>query len=145
MIEKISHGYEVLLGDDGIHMRVWGNSIKDLFLNALRGVAAFVKPETLETEKNDKTIRQKIEVKAVDVNSLLVEFLSEALTQSDIHSAIFHTASFKDFGDNFLKCVLAGFRVEDFGKDIKAISDSEVDIKKNPETGLYETILVFEV
>lgn len=141
----MEQGFEILEDSLGARMLVRGNSVKDLFLNALRGVAAFVKPETLETEKNEKTIRQKIEVKAVDLNSLLVEFLSEALAQSDIHGAIFHTASFKNFGDNFLKCVLAGSKAEDFGKDIKAISDSEVDIKKNPETGMYETILVFDV
>lgn len=126
-------------------MRVWGNSIKDLFLNALSGVAVFVKPEILENEKKEKPIRQKIEVKAVDLNSLLVEFLSESLTQSDIHGALFHTASFKDFGDNFLKGTLSGFKTGEFANDIKAISDSEVDIKKNLETGMYETILVFDV
>ena len=128
-----------------MRMRVWGNSVKDLFLNALSGVAAFLGPGILEAEKKEKPIRQKIEVKAVDLNSLLIEFLSESLTQSDIHGALFHAVSFKDFGDNFLKGTLSGFKAGEFANDIKAISDSEVDIKKNPETGLYETILVFEV
>ncbi|MBI2122436.1 MAG: archease [Candidatus Sungbacteria bacterium] len=141
----MEHGFEILEDVSGPKMRVWGNSIKDLFLNALSGVAVFVKPEILENEKKEKPIRQKIEVKAVDLNSLLVEFLSESLTQSDIHGALFHTASFKDFGDNFLKGTLSGFKTGEFANDIKAISDSEVDIKKNLETGMYETILVFDV
>ena len=32
-----------------------------------------------------------------------------------------------------------------FDKDIKAVSYQGVDIKRNPETGLYETILVFDI
>ena len=97
--ELMEQRFEIIGGDTGTRMRVWGNSVKDLFLNALSGVAAFLKPEILEAEKKEKPIRQKIEVKAVDLNSLLIEFLSESLTQSDIHGALFHAVSFKDFCD----------------------------------------------
>jgi len=140
-------GFEILPHTADIRMKVWGNTLKELFRNAVRGVAWFLRPdfEELAKSKEKSSIRHTIKVEAVDLNSLLIEFLSEVIAQSDIYNSVFLDAAFKKFGENFLEGRLTGLKVDGFEKDIKAVSYHEVDIKKNPERGTYETMLVFDV
>jgi len=125
-------------------MRVWGKKLQDLFLNALRGMVFYLKPEILQSKKTPK-IKQEIKITSVDINSLLIDFLSEAVAQSDIKNSVFYKSSFSEFGENFLEGVIYGSPVDGFDKEIKAVSYHEVDIKRNPETGFYETTLVFDI
>lgn len=142
---EIKDGFEILPHTADMRMRVWGKTLKDLFRAALRGVAFYLKPAALELKERSAKIKEKIKVETVDINSLLIEFLSEVVAQSDIHNVIFISASFKKFGENFLEGEISGVKVDGFEKDIKAVSYHEVDIRKNPETGLYETMLVFDI
>lgn len=141
----MNQGFEMLPDTADIRLRVWGKTLKDLFRNALRGTAFYLRPEILDEEKKAKKEKQEIKVEAVDINSLLIEFLSEVIALADTHSMVFSNASFTKFGENFLEGGLWGVRADGFDKDIKAISYHEVDIKKNPETGMYETILVLDI
>lgn len=138
-------GFEILPHTADMRMRVWGKTIKDLFRNALTGMAFYLAPEIEAMAQGGKKVKQAIRVEAVDINSLLIEFLSEAIAQSDIQNVIFTAATFQEFGENFLQGEISGVAVEGFEKDIKAVSYHEVDIKKNPETGLFETVLVFDI
>lgn len=140
-------GFEILPHTADMRMRVRGKTLKDLFRNALRAVALYLRQDSEELGKlKEKTVTKlPIKIEAVDLNSLLIEFLSEVVAQSDIHNVIFTEVNFKKFGENFLEGRLAGLKVDGFEKDIKAISYHEVDIKKNPETGMYETLLVFDI
>lgn len=140
-------GFEILPHTADMRMRVWGKTLEDIFRNALRAVALYLRSdiEELAKSKEKRSLKEKVKVEAVDINSLLIEFLSEVVAQSDIHNAVFLDATFKKFGENFLEGYLAGLKVDGFEKDIKAISYHEVDIKKNPKTELYETVLVFDI
>ncbi len=141
------YGFEMLPHTADVRMRVWGETLKELFQNALRAVALYLRPDLEELQKAKEKIplKRPLKVEAVDLNSLLIEFLSEVVAQSDIHNSVFLDTSFKKFGENFLEGKLMGLKVEGFEKDIKAISYHEVDIHKNPETGMYETMLVFDI
>lgn len=140
-------GFEILPHTADMRMRVWGKTLEDIFRNALRAVALYLRSdiEELAKSKEKRSLKERVKVEAVDINSLLIEFLSEVVAQSDIHNAVFLDATFKKFGENFLEGYLAGLKVDGFEKDIKAISYHEVDIKKNPKTELYETVLVFDI
>lgn len=138
-------GFEILPHTADMRLRVSGNVLEDLFRNALRGVASYMKPEVLERGEKELREVREINVEAVDINSLLIEFLSEVIAESDIHNTVFPSVSFRKFGENFLEGTLAGMKVDGFEKDIKAVSYHEVDIKKNAATGLYETVLVFDI
>jgi len=105
-----------------------------------------LKPEIFVLAKKEgMAVKQKIKVEAVDLNSLLVEFLSEAIAQADLRSTIFTSVTFKKFGENFLEGVISGAKVDGFDKDIKSISHQEVNVVKNPASGFYETVLVFDI
>lgn len=144
-ITMTTENFEILPDAADTRMKVWGEKLEDLFCNALRGVAFYLRPDLAELGKTAKKVKEKIKVEAVDINSLLIEFLSAAIAKSDYGSAVFTGAKFKKFGENFLEGEILGIKVDGFEKDIKAVSYNEVDIKKNPETGSYETILVFDI
>ncbi len=137
-------GFEILTTDASIKLKACGKNLEELFINSLRGVTSCLKSESLLNLK--KTASQKIEIKvhAVDIPSLLIQFLTEALAQSDFHSTAFTHVLFKKFGDNFLEGKLVGSKIGEFDTSVRAISD-EVEIEKNHETGLYEAQLVLEV
>lgn len=138
-------GFQILPHTADMRIRVWGGTLQELFGNALRGMAHYLAPAVFSLKGKVTRVRQAISIEAVDVNSLLVEFLSEVIAQSDIKNAVFTKVIFEKFGENFLKGELQGVAVDKFDKDIKAVSYHEVDIKRSPETGMYETALVFDI
>lgn len=137
--------FEILPSAVDMRLRVWGKTLQELFCNALCAMASCLKPEALASAARGKRVTHTIAIEAVDISSLLVEFLSEAITQTYIQNAVFTGAAFTEFGENFLKGRLAGVAVGELEKEIKAVSYHEVDIKKNPDTGSFETVLVFDI
>lgn len=126
-------------------MRIWGRKLEELFHSALHGLAFLLGPAVLQMARKGLSERQPIRIEAVDINSLLIEFLSEVVARSDTTGAVFPAVVFKKFGENFLEGEVLGVKVDGFEKYIKAVSYREVDIKKNPETALFETTLAFDV
>lgn len=138
-------GFEIIPHTADMRMRVWGRNLEDIFRHALRGIASYLDPAVFALTKGGLKVREKIKIETVDLNALLIEFLSFIIAQSDMHNAVFTTVKFKELGENFLAGELRGIKVDGPEKDIKAVSYHEIDIHKNPETGMYETILVFEI
>lgn len=138
--------FEILAQDDGdTRLVVRGKTIQELFQNALRGVMSFLWPRGAVTAPAGKKITQEIRVEAVDLSSLLVEFLSRVIAEADERGVVFTAAAFRAFGEDFLEADLIGASAEDTAVEIRAVSYADVDIKKNAETGLFETALVLEV
>jgi len=144
-LKKITQGFELLPHAADTRFKACGKTLKELFHNAVAGVAAFMKPGAALLSRRVRKEKQPIKVHALDMNMLLIEFLSEIVAQSDIHGKVYTDVVFKSFGENFLEGEIAGIKTDSFDREIKAISYDEVDIKKNPDTGLYETLLVFDV
>jgi len=142
---KQLQGFELITNTEPIRMSVHGKTVNELFLNCLRGMAEIMKPAVLTTGARAKKVTQSLRVEAVDLNTLLVQFLSETIGLSDINSLIFTHATFKDIGDNFLEGEISGVPAGEIAREIKAISYQDVDIRRNAKSGLYETTLVFEV
>jgi SHS2 domain-containing protein len=143
---KIGGGFEILSNIADVRVRVWGKTLQELFQNALGGMASFVKPEVFALKKKSFREKHDIKIEAIDVTSLLIEFLSRVIALSDSVNTVFVEVSFKEFGENFLKGKLVGVKLDDgFEREIKAVSYHEVDITHDQEKGMYETILVFDV
>ena len=140
----MKNGFEILPDTGDTRMKVWGRTLEELFRAALRGTVSYWRPELLEVKKKGLKEKKEIKVETVDLTALLIEFLSEVIEEADILNTAFVDVRFKKFGENFLEGVLYGVKVDGFNKDIKAVSYYEVDIKKNPDTGMYETTLAFD-
>ena len=125
-------------------MHVSGKTPRELFRNALAGVASYMKPDAAVLSKNRRQEKEDIMIETVDLNSLLVDFLSGVIARADSRGVVFTNVVFKKFGENFLSGELAGAATDRFENEIRAVSYSDVDIRKNPQTGLYEAALVLE-
>lgn len=128
-----------------MRLQVRGKTLEELFLHALNGLAAYLKPQTAELKKSDMKEWLRIKVEAIDIATLLVEFLSKVLAESDLKNIAYAWATFEEFGENFLEGKIFGTKVDNFDNEIKAISFEEVDIRKDPASGLYETVLILEL
>lgn len=126
-------------------MRVWGRTLKEVFRNCLRGMAELIQPSVRAAATHAKKEKIRISVESLDVNTLLIEFLSRVVAESDNHNMVFTEGTFTKFGDNFLESELTGVNIDAFDKEIKAVSYQDVDIKRNPATRLYEAMLVFDI
>jgi len=141
---KSQRHFEILPQDPGISLRAEGRTLQELFLYVLKGTAECLKGDITVASPSSLPIRQEMRVEAVDIHSLLIEFLTAVISHSDIHSVVFTDVQFGKFGEDFLEAELAGIGVDSFDREIKAISYEDVEIKKDPKTGRFEAILTFE-
>lgn len=136
-------GFEILEHTADLRIKVWGKTKEELFKNALRGMTHVQKPES--RIKNHKSrIVKTIAIESADLTALLIDFLSEALTQSQINRAVFYNVKFLKFSDTSLEAKIEGIEVDEFDEDIKAVTYHEAEVKQNPE-GVYETKIVFDI
>jgi SHS2 domain-containing protein len=134
--------YEILDHPGDAKIKVVGETKQELFLNAMEGMVALLKPKTA-TQKPKTTIRT-IKIKSVDINSLLVDFLSEVNYLIQTNREIYRDGRFIKFSDTELEAELIGEQVLEFYEEIKAVTYYGVNIKKNP-AGLWETQIIFDI
>lgn len=152
MTEDSQKKFEILEHTADLRIKVFGSSPKELFTNALYAMASVQKSEAVEKGTVRRLIGQirgrkvsvDIFVESMDYDTLLVDFLSEVLSHSDTEQAVFYEANFKKFSDNGLDAIVTGFKVDDFEKDIKAVTYHEVNVKEI-EPGKWESLLVFDI
>lgn len=135
--------FEILPHTADVRLKVFGKTKEELFKNAALGMTQILATSP-KSEPKIKSLKFKIKVKSPDINSLLVDFLSEVLYQSQINRAFFPTVKFLKFGDGELGAEIRGFKIERFNEDIKAVTYHELDIKKSPIGG-FETIVIFDI
>ena len=131
--------FEFLPHTADVRVKVFGGTYQELFKNAM-----LVMAEMLKNQKSQKLLKEKISVKSQDINSLLVDFLSEVLYRSQVHRAVFQEVKFLKFKDTELEAEIYGFKVDEFDEDIKAVTYYELEIKESTAGG-FETIIVFDI
>ncbi len=144
--------FEVLEEGASIKLKVFGSSPKELFQNALQAMAYVQKPEVLAQTAVGKLIgvvrgrrvSEDVFFKSMDYSTLLVDFLTDVLSRSDNHNAVFFDGRFKELSELKAAGRIYGVKVADFDKNIKAVSFHEVEVKE-VGPGKWEGILVFDV
>lgn len=131
--------YKILAHPADVKVRAFGKTKERLFLNAMRGMSAVLKVKSKKLK-----VKRKISVKSMDLNALLVDFLSEILYLSQVNKEVYNNVKFSKFTDTELKGELSGNKIESFGEDIKAATYHGLEIKKNKE-GLYEVTILFDI
>ena len=132
--------YEILEHKADLKIRAFGKGKEELFLNMLKGMAESQKPET---EKGTKTKRE-VQIKSLDLPTLLVDFLSEALYLGQVNKETYTNIKFKKFSDIEIKGELLGQGVKVFGEDIKAVTYHGLDIHQR-EDGIWEATVLFDI
>jgi SHS2 domain-containing protein len=164
--------YKILEHPSELKIIVYGKTLEELFSNAVLAMGEIMARE-LGTGKWELGMKEKIKIKSADLNSLLVDFLSEILAKSQINKKVYRVAKIKidchpelvsgshrytDSRNNempdqvrhddkdesyFLESELFGYSVTHFDEDIKAVTYEDLDIKQ--VDGIWQTMVVFDI
>lgn len=130
--------YEILEHKADLKIKAFGKTKEELFLNMLKAMSDSQKPEFLEKE-----IKRQIEIKALDLSALLVDFLNEALCLSQTNNESYFDVNFKDFSDNEIKADLIGKKIKRFEEDIKAVTYHDISVKQKND--VWEAVVLFDI
>jgi SHS2 domain-containing protein len=133
--------YELIGHTADIRLKAEGSDLQNLFTAALEGMDQIINPGVVEDKITD---RIDISVESRDTTSLLIDFLSDVLTQTQIRKAVFVRVDFKILTPTHLQATLYGAKIDHFDQDIKAVTYHEADVHKN-ECGNWETMIVFDI
>jgi len=134
-----------------IKIRVYGKTIKQLFVNALVGMFQSIGPKVKGCKKKgDRLIcdqlpeQHEVEINSPDIDALLVDFLSEVLYLSDVHNEAYLDADIHDISETHLSATVHGIKVEGFDVvEIKAVTYNELKVKKID--GIWQSDIVFDI
>jgi len=143
--------FEILPHTADIKIRAYGKTKKDLFCNALIGMFQAIRPIVPECHiENERVVCaslpecHEVEITASDVESLLVDFLSEALYLSDVYNQAYFNAIIHECSDRAISATLCGVNVKGFEVvEIKAVTYHELEIKQH--NGIWQVDIVFDI
>ena len=120
MNSRPKNSYEVLAQRDSTQLRISATTIEDVFREGLRGLAEVLHRGYAHTCVTPVMV--PIKISSVDVSSLLVDFLSEVLYQSELHQVIFTELRIKHFTNMEISCEIQGCGVVRFERPVKLVS-----------------------
>ena len=126
-----------------VRLAVEADSLPELFIAALEGMNAILASDSVRRTLGD-IISIEVHVDSPDRTSLLIDFLSEVLTQSYLHKAILHKADFLKLDNEHMRARLTGRYIAEFSEDIKAVTYHEAEIKQN-DRGHFVTNIIFDI
>lgn len=143
--------FEILPHTADLKIRVYGESLEDLFCNAVIGMFQSIRPKSpLCKYQNDRLICSELPIKrsifleSADEHMLLIDFLSEALVLSDIHNEAYLKVSITQLSKTSIKAALHGVPIEGFEVvEIKAVTFHDFQIKK--VNNRWQTDIVFDI
>ena len=154
----MAYQYKVLSHPADIRLEIIASCKEDLFQGALEGMAYILQPDI---SKKSSLKKEQIEIHSLDINALLVDFLSEVLAKSDIYNCIFDKVKIEKLTDNYfeqgekqgsgvkrigsyIKGRIEGKNVEEFSKEIKAVTYHQLNIIQD-KNGDWKVIILFDI
>jgi SHS2 domain-containing protein len=133
VFEEIDH-----TGDRAL--RIYGNDLEELLLNAARGLNTILVSNQITGPGHQEKF---IELEALDMEGLLVDWLSELAYWAEIEMLIFHEFDIQSVSPKHINAKLCGTPVKQLTKHIKAVTYHNLEIVRS-STGLTATV-VFDV
>ncbi len=125
-----------------IRVKITAKTPEELFLEAVEGLSFSLNKKRVKSTEPSLTL--PIKVSSIDINSLLVDFLSEVLYQSDINKAVFPEIKLKRFTNSQIEADISGYYVNNFDKNIKSIDYRDVRVIRNADN-LWQTEIIFNI
>lgn len=128
-----------------IKMRVTARDLPELFGEAVKGMLGIMSRRfgrDPDFTSGNYEYRQ-INIKSSDLTSLLIDFLSEVLAQSDINDEIYETVKFKKLTETEADAELVGRPVKSKALEIKAVTYHQSEVKRTKRG--YEATIIFDI
>lgn len=137
---KDSGSFEVIDHTADWALRVVGDSLNDLFIQAARGMNSLLveRPQLVPLQ-----IRKQLKIESFDKETLLVDWLSELAYWAEDELLIFPKIELNIINETVLNAVLYGGQVKNLQKHIKAVTYHDMEIR-NTEMG-FDVTVVFDV
>ncbi len=137
----MGYQYEIKEHPADVKLKVKANNLKELFEASLKGMAEIL---ALKKDLTNEEIQKEIQVDSVDLSALLVDFLSEVLTLTDINDSVFINLEIISLTETKIEARIKGFKVKKFKEEIKAVTYHKAEVKQN-NNGKYEAEILFDI
>jgi len=131
----------VLDSEPQILVRLRASTVKDLFHQALEGMAS-VLYSPYRALSSQLTV--PIRVSSIDVNALVVDFLSEALWQGEVYKAVFPEMRVKRFTNSEIEADLLGIPVSRLDRPVQSVSYTGLRVARHTD-GLWQAEVTLEI
>jgi len=131
--------FKILPHTADLKIRAFGKDLKELFENAIIGMF-----ESAKYEGEGEEIKREIKISSIDLPSLLVDFLSEALYYSETNREVYDKIQFKKFDEKNLKGILLGKKLKRVGVKNKGATYHDLDINKKKDKN-WEVTILFDI
>jgi SHS2 domain-containing protein len=121
-------------------LRIYGSNLKELMINAAHGLNSILVAEYTPDPAQQK---KSVKLDAFDIESLLVEWLSELAYWAETEMLIFHEFDIESVSPTHLRSTIYGSPATHFEKHIKAVTYHNLKVAKTAQ-GLVATV-VFDV
>ncbi len=143
--------FELLPHTADLKIRVYGSTLEQFFHHALIGMFQSIGPQARGCERRGDRLycpelpqHHELELQAHDLPSLLVDFLSEALSLSDIHNEAYLDVTIHKLDQNYIKATLHGVPIQGFEVfEIKAVTYH--DLRVEQINGVWQADIVFDI
>ncbi len=119
-------------------LHVWAADLPDLFTTAAQGMFAFI----IGDESIAPTHTLTVKLEALDVETLLVDWLNELLYQTEVAGLAFTTFKFECLTPTRLVAAVHGGPISRYSRYVKAATFHDLAVIQTPEG--YETEIVFD-
>jgi SHS2 domain-containing protein len=147
----MSKQFEQLSHTADIQIRAYGTTLEALFRHAVIGMFQVVGPKApgcrVENERvvcDELPISRDIETHSIDQSALLIDFLSDILSLSDIHKEAYLDATIHALTSTDIKATVHGVKVTGYEVvELKAVTYHGCEIKKVGDT--WQADIVFDI
>jgi len=109
-----------------LKMQAFGKTEADLLSNAALGMMYFLYPKYFNIKESER--KEKISVKAENIQNLLVQWLSEILELSNINDTCYNIFDISQADDTSIKATIFGKRIRS-RENIKAVTYHELSVE----------------
>ncbi len=134
--------FEVLEHIADLKIKVSGQDLAELFINAALAIAEQQEPD-ITKQKLEKEEGESVEIKSSDLNSLLVDWLNEILSRSDLNKKVYTDFKIEELSENRLRAKIVGQKVDQKQIEIKAATYHDLEIKQVDSH--WEAVVIFDI
>jgi len=132
--------YEILEHTADLKIRAYGKDLPELFSNMLKGMFEACEPII---SNRSSIVSREVKIQSPNLESLLVDFLSEALYLSDVNDEIYFQAEFEKLTENELIGKLKGHKIKGLKEEIKAVTWHDLKIERC--NNHWEAVVLFDI